>query len=369
MLKKLLALLLCAVLAFALVACTETGTPGTDTGAGNTEQGSDNSGAGGSSDAPAVDLGGYDEDMDHVFLATDIKNHAIVIFDLSLSSEEGFADLKDCVVWEWDSDEDSNCKGNPGAGLDAAKLRYSPYYEKDVIIACSSGGWAGVIDYKARTVLWEWAPGSGNFHSIEMMPNGDVVIAGSSDDGRIYYVPLSAGETKPCHTIDSPHGHGVMWDPQNEWLWVLDYDEVYACTVSGTGKDTKLARISGYEAPFDKNPDGHVLSPVYGEPGKYWVTSSARMYQFDAETVELSPASSAYNDKTVKGIAYFPDKTMVMSVAGSGDHTYDWSCGEIRIVLMVPSEGKVTTLVPRKYNIAVEGREFYKVHPLTKDYQ
>ena len=45
MLKKLLALLLCAVLAFALVACTETGTPGTDTGAGNTEQGSDNSGA------------------------------------------------------------------------------------------------------------------------------------------------------------------------------------------------------------------------------------------------------------------------------------------------------------------------------------
>ncbi len=371
MLKKFLALLLCLMMVTALVACGET--TGDNTQGGENSDVASNSESSEKQNSDEEDLGGWDEDEDHIFLATDIENHSIIIIDLALSTEDDFSDLEDCIVWEWDSDKDDACKGNPGAGIDAAKLRYSEYYKKDVIVACSSSGWAGIIDYKARTVLWEWAPRVGNFHSVELMPNGDVVIAGSSDDGKIYYVPLSAGETKPSSTIPSPHGHGVMWDPENEWLWCLDFDEVYACQVINEGTaNAKLVRLNGIEAKFEKDNDGHVLSPIYGEPGKYWVANSYKNYIFDAtdpDDLSLKGAPTYYNDTTIKGIAYYPDKTMVMTVAGSGEHTNDWSCGEIRIVKMVPSSGKVKKLVPETHNIALEGREFYKVHPLNKNYQ
>ncbi len=381
MLKKLLALLLCAVLLTALAACggggepvnTDSSVPGNTAGSdvGNGSGGSDTNSAEGSEDA-ATDLKGYDENAEHLFLATDIKNYSIVVFDLALANGDfqNLANGDQCVVWEWKPSEDPNCIGRPATGLDAAKLRYSPYYEKDVVIVCSSGGWAGIVDYEERTILWEWQPKTGNFHSIEMMPNGDIVIAGSGDSGQIYYIPLSAGEVTPSHTISSPHGHGVMYDPQNEWLWVLDYDEVYACSVKNYGQaDAKLSRIGGIEAKFGNDKDGHVLSPVYGEPGKYWVANSTRNYQFDSESMTLTKALTHYNDKGVKGIAFYPDNTMIMTVSGTGNHSNTWSCGEIRVVTMEVSTGKVQKLVPTVTDVSFPDREFYKVHPFTKDYQ
>ncbi len=366
MLKKVFALLLCVIMMAGLAACGGSGN--TDTSSQSGTESSDTS----SSENDKEKAAGYDKTMDHIFFATDRTNSSIVIFDLAKSQKDDFSDLGECVVWEWKSAEDPNCKGKPGVGIDCAKLRYSEHYKKDVVITTSSAGWAAIIDYETRSLIWEWFPGQGNFHSVEMMPNGDLVIAGSGDSGKIYYIPISTGATKPSHTIDSPSGHGVSYDPQNNWLWVLDYDEVYACAVSGYGTDkAKLTRINGIEAKFDKKEqDGHVLSPVFGEPGQYWVASSHAVYKFDSEEVALNPPPTQYQDKPVKGIAYYPDGTMIMTIAGSGENlSAAWACGEIKIVIMAYSTGKVKELKPFTYNIAIEGREFYKVLPVTKNYQ
>ena len=84
-------------------------------------------------------------------IATDITQHRIVVYDLDACKGD-YTKLTDdwiSVVWEWDSDDDPNCTVyKPGYGLDSAKLRYSEYYKRYVVIACSSNGWVGVIDYK-----------------------------------------------------------------------------------------------------------------------------------------------------------------------------------------------------------------------------
>lgn len=311
------------------------------------------------------------EISEYAFLATDVRNHSIVVFDLALT-EGNFQNLANgdqCVVWEWDEDDVSDGVDRRGGGFDAAKLRYSPYYGKDVVIACSSGGWAGVIDYETQAVLWEWCPGRGNFHSIEMMPNGDIVVAGAGGDGRIYYIPVASGVTEPSHSIGSPSGHGVVYDPETEWLWILDYDEIYACTVSGYGTaEAELERVKGTNIFLGSEKDGHVLSPVFGEPGKFWVAISARVYLFDAKEKSLTEAPDYYNDKLVKGMAYLPNQTMVMTVAQTGNATFDWSCGEIRIVAMESSDSNNQEFVAVDTNVAFDDREFYKVYPFTKDY-
>ena len=413
--KRIVALLLCLVLAFALVACGE-GEPaelGTDTvsdeaeglftdsdsePSSDTETASDpvsetktdsgtdtktdtstNSGSsGGTQNSDAVL---YDPTIEHKFIATDITNHSIVVFDLNLC-EGDFQLLKEddvAVIWEWDADEDPNCTGNVGAGIDSAKYRYSEYYKRDVIIACSSSGWAGVIDYEAKSLLWEYQVGNGP-HSIEMLPNGDVVVACSSDPGALAYVPLSAGATRPVSSIDSLYCHGVSWDPENEWLWVLEDDGVYAATIKNMGTmEGKIQRVNGLKFAFaNGETGGHAFSPVGGEPGKYWASSGKYLWQFDSveETLTRSYArSSTLTAKTnIKGIASFADGTVVQTVSqmgGKGATTYDWSCDGFRIITREMSTGKVPT--PKDVVTIVQfensHREFYKVQPFTKEYQ
>ena len=369
--KRILSMLLLLALVFGLVAC---GPVENEDGSTVSSEGSAET----STDSQQEEVKGYNSNLEHKFFACDIRNHSIVVFDLNAyeGDFEAMAHDDSGIVWEWDADKDPKCKIKPGAGIDAAKLRYSPYYERDVVIACSSSGWAGVIDYEKKEVLWEYNIGGGP-HSIEMLPDsGDIVVAcsGGSSEGKLSYVPLSAGETEPSHEIFCPSGHGVMWDPVNEHLWVLEYSQVFACLVEGEGtKDAKLVRLTGSGASFEgQDASGHAFTPVYGEPGKYWVTAG-KLWQFDSATETLTRSfnrSSTYNANSIKGIAGFADGTVVETVAGfGGNTTYDWSCGGFRIVTIEMSSGKVKQLMPKVTNVYFTDREFYKVHPFTKDYQ
>ena len=379
--KRYLALILVVVTVFSLVAC---GGDGTSDGTVDTENGASTASLSDTKKDPAEKDNGnasavFDPEAEHLFLATDIRNGGIVIFDLD-ACNGNYELLKDdsvAVVWEWRASEDPNCVGNPGEGIDAAKLRYSSYYKKDVIIACSSAGWCGVIDYEARTVLWEYTVSGGGPHSVEMLPNGDLVIGVSGDakKGSVRYVPLSAGETLPSHTLYSPSCHGLQWDPENEVLWVLDYDEVYACTVSNPGtKRASLSRVKGSEDLFgDVDVSGHVLSPVYGQPGKYWVSAHKYLWQFDTDTGKLTRSynrASTLTRSNVKGVASFSDGTVIMTYGGLGtDTTYDWSSLGFRITTFEMSGGKIKQPKPKTTEVIFENREFYKVYPLSKEYQ
>lgn len=390
--KRILALLLCLIMTLALIACGETADPtdsqSTATGSDVSSSESNTASADASTDTSSEDTSSdkkeenkdtllFDETMEHKFIITDITSHGIVVYDLN-ACEGDFQLLTDddvAIVWEWDPEEDPNCKKSPGLGIDSAKYRYSPYYKKDVIIACSSNGWAGVIDYEKKTVLWEYDIGKGP-HSIEMIPNGDVVVACSSDPGALVYVPLSAGITKPVSSIPSLYCHGVSWDPENEWLWVLEDDGVYAAMIRNMGTaEGKLVRVN--KTPFaNGEAGGHAFSPVYGEPGMYWASSGSKLWKFDAENETITtnyPRFSALTHKSnIKGVAYFPDGTMVQTVAGlCGNDTQGWSSDGIRIITRQLSSGKVQ--IPKDVVTVVKfdpsHREFYKVQPFTKDYQ
>lgn len=379
--KRILSLLLCLVLLVSLAAC---GDNGTDTATGGSQTSSDpktdtSGGSDKTSDETEKTEGGFDEDMEHKFIATDITNHSIVVYDLNKC--EGDWDLLTndslAIVWEWDSDDDPNCKIKPGKGIDAAKYRYSAYYERDVMIACSSGGWAGVVDYEAKSLLWEFNFGSGP-HSIEMMPNGDVVVGISGDPGGVAYVPLSAGETKPSSKIDSLYCHGVSYDPVNDWLWVLEDTGVYAATVSNYGTaNAKLSRVGGMDFRFGNGiAGGHAFSPVYGEPGCYWASSADKLWKFDSNeetiTKSFSRSSALTTKANIKGIASFPDGTVVQTVANlNGKATAAWASDGFRIITREWSKGKVPVLndVVKIVVFDPADREFYKVQPFTKDYQ
>ncbi len=309
-------------------------------------------------------------------IATDITQHRIVVYDLDACKGD-YTKLTDdwtSVVWEWDADDDPNCTVyNPGYGLDSAKLRYSDYYEKYVVIACSSNGWVGIIDYGSCSLIWEYKLTSGP-HSVEMLPNGDLVVAVSSSGNSLTYFPLSAGVTEPVHSIPSPGAHGVCWDPQNECLWVLENSNVYKVTIQNMGKKSgRLIREKDSEVPVPGS-GGHALTPVYGSPGKYYVGAGSKMYLFDSDagtlTTDFSRSSILQPQKPIKGLSAFSDGTVVICgvMLTDGVSTYGWSCDAFRIVERgFAEDGSQDKITDVTFDVSL--REFYKIQPFTVSYQ
>lgn len=328
---------------------------------------SDNSNTQDSSDDSSSDSDSGSENVDitagRKFLATDITNYGIVIYDLDACKGD-YKKLTDdnvSVFWEWTYSGDPNgrLKG-PNVGIDSAKLRYSDHYKRDVVIACSSYGWAGVIDYETCTLLWECdASDLAGAHSLEMLPNGDLVV-GTSSSNKLVYIPLSAGIETPTHSIGTYSTHGVSWDPTNNCLWVLDYKEVYAVKVENPGPNGKLKVVDG--SVVSGFVGGHAFSPVAGSPGKYWIGAGGDVFQFDTKTKKIEKESDILQQYGVKGIASFADGTVVLTgYKIGGKPTKTWSSDGFRIVT---KDGKSVT-VPFDTN----HREFYKVQPFTRDYQ
>ncbi len=373
--KKIFCLFLCLLMALSLVACGETGEPTTGGSDTSVQGGTDGGNTDTSGDSGDVELKGYDESIEHKIVACDIRNHGIVVFDLDAVGGDPERLTEDAaVIWEWDAEEDPNCTGvaKIQTSISGVRYRYSEYYKKDVIVACATYGWVGIIDYETRTVLWEsTAPILNGVHSVEMLPNGDVVAGVSSNPGAVVYFAVSAGIKDPVHSIDSLWCHGVCWDPENECLWVLENYGVYQALIQNMGtENAKLVRISGSGANFVGDGGGHAFAPVLGEPGKYWASAGSALWKFDTETETMTKASKLLSKGSIKGVCSFSDGTVVESIAGlCKTNEREFGSDGLRVILKELNTGKVSSVKDVEYIVHFPAREFYKVQAFTKDYQ
>lgn len=317
---------------------------------------------------------GWDPEIPHKVIMDD-SGTRILIADLNLCGD-GPEDIviEDCIVWEWDSvhAEGAQVQGKD-LRIDEAGLRYSSYWEKDVVIFSGSGGWVGILDYETKEVLFEDNPGNGP-HSVELLPNGDLVVAcsgnGSTDQGEVLHYPLSEGKTSVGSRVPLKSAHGICWDPQNEVLWVLGDTEIIACSV----RNGELSVISGMGASLKEigHGGGHDLVPVYGQPGKYWVSGGKGIFLFDSETETVTAnysRAAGYKGTNVKGIAWFPDGTMIQTAHDQGG-TGTYRSSLLRVLYLGYSSGRVKQVTVKELMIPHrEGSQTYKIHTLSKDYQ
>lgn len=333
-----------------------------------------------SADSELAVAGPFNKNIQHQFFATDVRNSSILIYDLNLCNGD-YSKLSgnSCVVWEWIPRYQPSCKYPEYASVPtAAKLRYSPVYDREVVIACAATGWAGIIDYDTFTVLFEIVLDNGP-HDVELLPNGDFVVAGTGGplDGSLVYLPLSAGVTTSSHEISTTHGHGVLWDEERECLWVLEDHRLWAVQIEGYGTaGAKMKMVNGSSASFSHlDYAGHAFVPVYGTSDAFWFSGTLGIWTFDKETGINSYPKNYSNDYTVngvKGIAWFSDGTMVQSVAGLGPNPlYDYSSNGLRLITVREvklSNGEILTLTDVQ-EITIGNRDFYKVFPVERNYR
>jgi hypothetical protein len=223
-----------------------------------------------------------------LFLASCSAPDALLVCD---RTEVAVVDLAGRKTWSWSTSEAPEAIRHPLRSLDECKA------VDGGILVTSSGGAAALIDRATKRVVFHaLVP---NAHSAERLPDGRIVVAGSTapEGNRLVLFDPVPGAT-PLWTDELYSGHGAVWDAKREVLWALGGKELR----SYRRKDVGFERAETFALPDD---GGHDLREVPGTSKLVLTTNpSAWFFDRDAKTFEKVPGFDAI--KAVKSLDIHP---------------------------------------------------------------
>ena len=204
------------------------------------------------------------------------------------------------------------------------------------LLITSSGGGAALVDIATKRVLWFGRVG--NAHSIELLPEGRVAVAGSTNEtgNKLAVFDLE----KPDRELLSEElysGHGVVWDEGRDLLWALGYESLFGFRlVNWKTQKPVLNRVAEYALP---NRGGHDLAPVPGSSDLV-VTTNSSVFLFDRDRGQFRPHPQIGERKRVKGVSIHPVSGRVVYVEAEGR---EWWASRLRFLnpsteLQLPGE-------------------------------
>ena len=218
------------------------------------------------------------------------SQHRIAIADVSTQQ----------IVWEW-KPALSNVKqehvkwfNNPSE----AKVVYGGKY----VLTCASGGGVALVRIAdKKTVFYAYA--GGNTHSAELLPDGNIVTASSTDNYLMLFSvdTLRAPEQVYSKKITIAFGHNVVWDKQRQLLWSAAMSELKAFRYNFNKTQPDLSLDTAIALP---GTEAHDLFPVYGEDA-LWLTNTTHVYQYKLSRHQLEQFNTPYQEH-IKSITNGP---------------------------------------------------------------
>ncbi len=305
-----------------------------------------------SSDSESSDSGNLPEAVDHYVGLTDQKNHRIVVYDMDVEDWTSEA----AVVWEY--------KGPLSHHAAGIKLRYSEFWGGYVVLTCGPT-YAGIIDYATKQPLWSTTNVPQNPHSVEVLPDGNFLCAGSTGNTVRIYAASTKRATCNYSDVTLSSAHGLLWDPSYEVVWMLGGSRLEAYAVDGTSANPTLSRVQNMGGTL---PGGaaHDLAPVYGDTNRIWCTGGDGVYQFDKE-------ENAFTEKYVgrrsllftyvPGVGNFPDGSLVCVVPNNC--LAEWNTDNVKMFIPNDAGTRIQSSVTREN----KSDAYYKVRVWISDYQ
>lgn len=202
------------------------------------------------------------------------KSKQYIILSEQAKSRVAIADVeKQVIVWEW----------YPAAQADIAREHVGWFSNmsdaklvknKEYILACASGGGVALIRIAdKKTVFYAYA--GGNTHSVELLPDGNIVSASSTGNLMRLFVYDEQNfpdniSFKDCYLYD---GHNVVWDSKRKLLYTVSDKQFMTYTYNPKTPLLTLKDSVGM-------PDGgaHDLVMAYGNQF-LWLSSNLFVYK------------------------------------------------------------------------------------------
>lgn len=222
------------------------------------------------------------------------------------------------ILWSW------SAQTSPGLPAEHRPWFSLPSEAKPVVsltqlLITAAGGGVALVRLADQQVLFHAYAGQ-NPHSAELLPDGQLVAASSTDDRLRLF--RTGADTASYTDYVLPGAHGVVWDAQGQRLWALGYGELRAYAYLGTGERSFLEPMESVELP---GTGGHDLFPRLGRPSLF-VTTDLGVWEFDLASRRFVPVELLEGQLRVKSIGeLLPDGPLVFLSACE-----EWWCDTVR---------------------------------------
>lgn len=204
------------------------------------------------------------------------------------------------IIWEWQPATDG-IKQEHVTWFNAPSDAKAVYNHRYILMNASGGGVALIRITDKKVAFYAYA--GGNTHSVEVLPDGNIVTASSTGNFlRIFHVDtLKQQENIYSKEIYLPDAHGVVWDKKRETLWAVGQNKIYSLKYNFNCTTPDLNFTDSIVLPDN---GAHDLFPVYGKDSLF-ITTTNRVFTFSPETKMISAFTGRYT-KNIKSITAGP---------------------------------------------------------------
>lgn len=233
-----------------------------------------------------------------------------IILSEQLQNRVAIADVESKkIIWEWMA-EKSNVKPEHRKWFNAvsdAKLVYNGKY----ILTCSSDGAVALVRISDKKTLF-YAYAGGNTHSIEMLPDGNIVSASSTGNYMTVFKvdTINFPENVYSKNISLESGHNLVWDHKNNILWSAAMNKLRTFTYNFNCDRPDFVSGQSYDL---LGTNSHDLFPVYGE-NALWLSTGSNVYKFDITTKKSTLASNVLLQGGIKSISSGPSNFPIIVI-------------------------------------------------------
>src|SRR5699024_9501371 len=157
-------------------------------------------------------------------------------------------------IWSWNASQSNIAAANVKwfSNPDEAKPVYNLKY---LLINASGGGVALVRIKDGKAIFYAYA--GKNPHSSELLPDGNIVTASSTDSRLvIFHVDTTVPPNKVYKKIiHIPFAHNVVWDKKRKVLWAAGDDHLYKLQYNFNCEKPNLIKKDSFPLPGNNAHD------------------------------------------------------------------------------------------------------------------
>jgi hypothetical protein len=173
---------------------------------------------------------------------------------------------------------------------------------KELLITSSGDAVALVSHQTGATLFYAEVK---NAHSAELLPNGYIAVASSSDPehhgDRLLLFDRKVSQT-PVLSIPLEAAHGVAWDSRRQVLWALGGAVLLSIRLESAAGQPQL--IVEKQIPLPSR-EGHDLQ-LANDGSTLYITNTKEVFRFDPDRLDFSPFKPFQGEGEIKSLSIQP---------------------------------------------------------------
>ena len=252
----------------------------------------------------------------------------IYLIDPAVAAKEGY---KNAIIWQWDAKAEMATIGKDMLRLDDCK----PVDNKSKILASSSRGYAVLVDFSTKKLLW-YSNNSVQAHSIEYLPNNRIAVACSTGGDSVQIFDINS-PNKILFSTTLLSAHGVVWNPATERLYAVGKTSLNIYQLTDWNTSSPKLTLEKTVNTKEYVTGLHDLTLV---DEKTLLVAGKKAALFNLETNKFTKLPHFNSSTALKSVNYNAETGECWYTDATGtDRELDWSSNDIRYTSNVNMSG------------------------------